>query len=316
MKKQEIPIFFTIDEKYVPFLDVAIRSMIKNSSDEYCYKVNVLYQGLNEEQKQAIVSLSDIKENFDVEMVYMEEKMDSMISREKNWFKWTISIYFRLFIAEMFPEIDKGIYLDSDIILLSDIAEIYNSDLGDNVLGAVHDCSVESVPVFVDYIEQAVGVPVKEYVNSGVLVMNLKKMRELEFTKNFMRLLNTYHFDNVAPDQDYFNAMCNGKILYLDTAWDTMPMAGEEIIENPKLIHYNLLGKPWHYDVQYQDYFWDYAKESPFYEEIKDIKNNYSDEVKAFDAKAMHDLLEKAVQVPNQDVTFRKIFEKGEKIRI
>ena len=304
MDKQEIiPIFFTIDEKYVPYLDVAIRSMIKNSSEEYCYKVKVLYQGLNEEQKKAISSLSDIKENFDVELVYMDEKMDSMTSKEKNWFKWTISIYFRLFIAEMFPEFDKGIYLDSDIVVIDDIAKMYNSDLGENILGAVHDYSIEDVPIFVEYIEKAVGVPIGEYVNSGVLLMNLKKMRELEFTKNFMRLLNTYHFDNVAPDQDYFNAMCNGKILYLDYAWDTMPMQGEEKVKKPNIIHYNLLKKPWHYDnVQYQ--------------EIINTKNNYSEKEKNFDSDCMKQLLEKAVKAPNYEITFRKIAEKGEKIKI
>ncbi len=58
--------------------------------------------------------------------------------------------------------------------------------------------------------------------------MNLKKMRETEFSKKFLTLLSTYHFDSVAPDQDYLNAMCNGKILYLNEEWDAMPAEGKE----------------------------------------------------------------------------------------
>jgi len=315
MKSQRIPIFFTIDEQYVPFLDVAIRSIMENASNEYNYEIKVLYQGLDENQKYAIASLAKDKENFEIEMVYMQEKLDTITNKEKNWLKWTLSIYFRLFIAELFPEFDKGIYLDSDIIVLGDIAELYNTSLEDNIIGAIADYSVYDNPILGKYMEEAVGVNRHEYINSGVLVMNLKKMRQKKFSQNFMRLLNTYHFDNVAPDQDYFNAMCNGNIKYIDKCWDSMP--GGEKIQNPKLIHYNLFHKPWHYDdVLYQEHFWQYAKKSPFYNDILIEKNNYSEEEKAFDAKCMQDLMERAIKVPENEVTFKKVYEKGEKIRI
>ena len=57
------------------------------------------------------------------------------------------------------------------------------------------------------YMEEAVGVSRYEYINSGVLLMNLNKLREKEFDKHFLNLLNTYHFDCIAPDQDYINAI-------------------------------------------------------------------------------------------------------------
>ena len=76
--------------------------------------------------------------------------------------------------------------------------------------------------------------------------MNLKEMRLKNFEGHFFSLLNKYRFDTVAPDQDYINAMCNGKIFYIDQKWNAMPNEDQEPLENPSLIHYNLFSKPWH----------------------------------------------------------------------
>ena len=146
--------------------------------------------------------------------------------------------------------------------------------------------------------------------------MNLKKMRETEFSKKFLTLLSTYHFDSVAPDQDYLNAMCNGKILYLNEEWDAMPAEGKEELKNPKLIHYNLFQKPWCYDnVQYEDVFWEYAKKTEYYEDILEFKKNYSDEKKKSDQECLGTLVGKGSIIPEEEVTFRKMFEQGKSIR-
>ena len=144
----------------------------------------------------------------------------------------------------------------------------------------------------------------------------LKKMRETEFSKKFLTLLSTYHFDSVAPDQDYLNAMCNGKILYLNEEWDAMPAEGKEELKNPKLIHYNLFQKPWCYDnVQYEDVFWEYAKKTEYYEDILEFKKNYSDEKKKSDQECLGTLVGKGTIIPEKEVTFRKMFEQGKSIR-
>ena len=217
----------------------------------------------------------------------------------------------------MFPEYDKGIYIDSDIVVPGDISELYNHELGDNLIGACADKSVVDVPELAKYMEEAVGVNRYEYINSGVLLMNLKEMREKEFSKKFLTLLNKYHFDCIAPDQDYLNAMCNGKILYLDENWDAMPTDGKEPLPNPKLIHYNLFQKPWCYDnIQYEDYFWKYAKKTSYYEQIIEFKNNYSEEQKQSDKECLGVLVNKGEKMPDNDITFKKVMERGEKIRI
>lgn len=317
--RKEIPIFFTIDDGYAPYLSVAIKSMIQNASKEYNYRIIVLYKELNEGNRAKIAKLEE--ENFKIDFIYMKDELKAITDREENRLRcdyFTLTIYFRLFIPEMFPEYDKGIYIDSDVVVPGDISKMYNIDLGDNIVGACQDKSVVDVPELANYMEQAVGVDKYQYVNSGVLLMNLSKMREKQFSKRFLDLLNKYHFDSVAPDQDYLNAICNGKILYLDSSWDAMPTEGSKEIENPNIIHYNLFQKPWCYDnIQYADCFWNYAKQTEYYDEIVEFKNNYSEEKKNADKECLANLIKKADQLAKTDeMTFKKAMENGEKVRI
>lgn len=316
--KKEIPIFFTIDDKYAPYVSVAIKSIIQNASKEYNYKIIILHQELSDENIKKISSLEEA--GFEIKFIYMKDGMEAITDRVENRLRcdyFTLTIYFRLFIPEMFPEYDKGIYIDSDIVVPGDISELYNIELGNNLIGACNDKSVLDVPDLVSYIENAVGVNKNEYINSGVLLMNLKEMRNKEFSKRFLELLNKYHFDCIAPDQDYLNVMCNGKILYLDEAWDAMPNESKEPLNSPKLIHYNLFQKPWCYDnIQYEEYFWEYAKQTNYYEEILEFKKNYSEEQKQSDRECLGVLVNKGGNMQYNDITFKKVVESGEKVRI
>lgn len=316
--KEEIPIFFTVDNSYVPYLSCAIKSIIENSSNNYNYKIFVLYEGLTEENIKKISKLQN--ENTKIEFKEMKKGLEAITDRVENRLRcdyFTLTIYFRIFIPEMFPEYDKGIYIDSDIIVLGDISNLYNIELGDNLLGASTDYSIQDIPELVYYTENAVGVKEKEYINSGVLLMNLKKLREKELSKNFLELLTKYHFESIAPDQDYLNAMCNGKILYLNECWDAMPNPSRKELKNPQLIHYNLFQKPWCYDnIQYEKYFWKYAKKTDYYNEILKFKNNYSDENKISDENCLKTLIYKGTEIPKAENTFKKIYEGGYKIRL
>ncbi len=320
MKKTvtEIPVFFTVDDSYVPYLGVAISSMKKNASPEYKYKIIVLQQELNDTNKQKISDLAD--EKFEIRFEKMKDMSEEITDRAENRLRcdyFTMTIYYRLFIADMFPEYDKAIYIDSDVVIPGDISELFNYELGDNIIGACVDHSIEGSEELMEYTVQAVGIPRGMYINSGVLLLNLKKMRQKKFTGRFMNLLNTYHFDCLAPDQDYFNAMCHGKILYLDECWDAMPDDGKEPIKEPKLIHYNLFSKPWCYDnIQYEEYFWEYAKETSFYDKIVEHKENYSDEQKKDDSEHMRLMVQKGTVVINNEITFEKIRKSGVEIRI
>lgn len=318
MKKDIVPIFFTVDDGYVPFLSVALNSAIQNADADRQYKAIILHQELSVENQQRLAALAT--NNFEIAFVSMGKGLESITDRMSNRLRcdyFTLTIYFRLFIPTMFPEYDKGIYIDSDVVLLGDVAELYDTEIGDNYIGACTDLSVAEVPPLVDYMENAVGVQKDKYINSGVLLMNMKKLRQVNIEEHFLKLLTTYHFDCIAPDQDYINAMCCGKIYYLDTVWDVMPEDSKPENKDAKLIHYNLFSKPWCYDgIQYSDKFWKYAQDSGYLKEITDYKTSYSDEQKASDSKCMQLLLERGASIVLQDVTFKKMFENGVKIRL
>lgn len=314
----EIPIFFSIDDKYAPFLAVALTSAIKNSDANKNYKAIVLYNELNDDNICRIKKLE--KNNFKIELIPMKSGFEIIKNSSGNKLRcdyFTLTIFFRLFIPNMFPQYDKGIYIDSDVVVTSDIAKMFEIDLKDNLLGGCRDLSIADVKPLIDYVENAVGVDGERYINSGVLLMNLKKLREENFEAHFLNLLNTYQFDNIAPDQDYINAICKDRILYIDKLWNVMPNDSRPEEDKTNLIHYNLFSKPWCYDnVQYADEFWNYAKDSGYYEEIVDYKNSYSDDAKHSDEQCLQTLIKRGMEIPDLDVTFKKMSRKGVKIRL
>ena len=278
----------------------------------------VLHENLSDANIKKLKSLET--ENFQIKLTPMKANFEVLDDRMSNRLRcdyFTLTIYFRLFIPAMFPEYDKGIYIDSDVVLTDDIAKLFDTDIGDNFIGACNDLSIADIPPLVAYTENAVGVKGKEYINSGVLLMNLKKMRECDFEGHFLNLLNTYHFDSIAPDQDYINAICNGKIYYLDEVWDAMPNEAKPPIKDTKIIHYNLFSKPWCYDnIQYEEFFWKYAEDSGYLDEIKEYKAAYSNEQKKADGECLDLLISRGESIPQNEITFKKLHEKGVKIRL
>lgn len=318
MMNREIPIFFTIDDSYAPFLAVALNSAIKNSDPQRNYKAIVLYQDLGADNISRLQALQT--ENFKIKLMPIRANMEALDDRMSNRLRcdyFTLTIYFRLFIPSMFPQYDKGIYIDSDVVLTDDIAKLFDIDIGENYIGACNDLSIADIPPLVAYTEKAVGVNAKEYINSGVLLMNLKKMRDDDLEGHFLALLNKYHFDSIAPDQDYLNAMCNGKIYYLEEKWDTMPNDAKPMLTETSLIHYNLFSKPWCYDgIQYEEQFWNYAQDCGFIDEIREFKASYTEDKKKADSECLELLVRRGMEIPENDITFKKMNEKGVRIRL
>ncbi len=318
MTNKTIPIFFSIDDSYAPFLSVALKSAIDNSKLENNYRAIIMFESLSQDNRERLGGLAT--DNFKIDFVEMNEGLETITDRLSNRIRseyFTLTIYFRLFIASMFPEYDKAIYIDSDIILEEDIAELFSIDIGDNFIGACRDASIDGIEPFQSYVEQVVGVDRNDYVNSGVLLMNLKKLRDADFDKHFLFLLNTYHFDSVAPDQDYLNAICKGSIYYLSPKWNAMPNEQKPKIEGAKLIHYNLFSKPWCYDgLQYGERFWHYAENSGYINEIREFKNNFTEENQKEEMEVLGNMLRRAEEIKGHDITLKKVGESGVKVRL
>ena len=292
MEKNIIPICFAIDDAYTPFLAVALQSLIDNASKEYNYCIKVLHTNVKEEHMKQIKKYEN--EYVNIEFVdlnyYLEKVKDKLYTRDY----YTNTTYFRLFLPELYPQYDKILYLDSDITIVGDISELYNTDMGDNLIAGIPDGAVQAVPVFQEYVEKVVGViDYNNYFNAGIIVMNLKALREYKFQEKFLYMLEKIKFE-VAQDQDYMNRLCKGRVKLLGFEWNRMPAMGKHEGEL-KLIHYNLGCKPWYFDdVLYQEYFWEYAKKTEFYDEIRAMKSKYTEADKEKDDANSSKLIELA----------------------
>ncbi len=289
---KEIPVFYAVDDKYIPMLGVSLKSLIDNSSDENKYIIKILYLNLKEENIKKIKKYE--KDNVKIEFVNLNKQLKEIEDKlyTRNYFSNTT--YFRLFIPELYPEYNRAIYIDSDTVVLDDIANLYNEDIGNNLIAGVPDGAIQAVEEFQEYVEKVVGVvDYNNYFNAGIIVMNLDELRKYKFEEKFIYLLDKMKFE-VAQDQDYMNRLCKGRVKLLDFCWNRMPIMGKQE-GDIKIIHYNLGAKPWYFDnVLYQEYFWKYAEMTEFLEEIKEIGKNYTEADKARDDSNSVKLIELA----------------------
>ena len=274
----KIPIFFAVDDEYIPCLAVALRSLIDNSSKDNYYLIKILYTNIDEVNQKKIKKFE--RANVNIEFVdlnyYINEVKDKLYTRDY----YTKTTYFRLFIPELYPQYNKALYLDCDITILSDVADLYNIDMGDNLIIGTPDGVIQTGEVFQEYVEKVVGLAdYNNYFNAGIIVMNLDELRKFKFHEKFMYLLSTVKF-TVAQDQDYLNRLCKGRVKIVPDTWDRMPCMKDDIPrEKLNIIHYNLSFKPWHFDnILYEEIFWEYAKKTEFYDQLKKEKQRYTEQ--------------------------------------
>ena len=302
----ELPIFFSTDDNYAPYLDVALTSLIENASKDYQYRIIVLNTGLNADY------VATLKRNecpgFAIDFVDISADLERIKSKLKDVYHFSIVTYYRLFIASLFPQYDKIVYLDCDLVVLGDISKMYHTDLGENVFAAAPELFVRGTDAFRRYAKEALGVNPDAYVNAGVLVINLDMFRKNRIEEKFIQLITEYDFDLLDPDQAYLNYLCEGKIYELSKAWNHEPMPFPGPCEGEKhIVHYALYKKPWEYsDVTDGEFFWRYAEKSPFYEEILRRKAAFGDKERAMREAAATEILEHADKIVASDETFVK----------
>ena len=274
-QRKTVPIFFAVDDNYAPYLAVALESLKDNASDKYFYDINVLIEKISDRNRNVIEGMQE--ENIRITFCDVTEKVRSLCERLHLRDYYTRATYYRFFIPNMFPQYDKGLYLDCDIAITRDVADMYNTSLGNNLVGAISDEVITDIEIFGNYSEAVLGVPRNKYFNAGILVMNLHEMRKMRIEEVFASLLSVKTY-SVAQDQDYLNVICYVKVKMLNILWNKTPMPYSDPNKIPYIAHYKINFKPWKYDgILYGDLFWKYAKRTPFYAELLAAKNNYTD---------------------------------------
>lgn len=320
--KTIVPIFFSVNEAYSPFLATAIHSIRENASPDFRYHIHILTDDISEENRRKLSALGT--DSFCIEFHPLSRLFRSLPAVEKlsqhcfGAFS-SLTIYFRLFIPELFPQYDKGIYLDADLVVPGDISRLYREPLGRRLVGAVADYSIQKIAPFMQYIDEYVGVDHKNYVNSGVLLLNMKRLREVDLSGRFLSWVEKYGLETVAPDQDYLNALCWDGIQYLDPDWNAMPSECLSVMDNPQIIHFNLASKPWlNEQVPYDQVFWKYAAGTGYEAEIKARRRAFlqdSAAVKQYKG-AVRRLIRMAARLTRSERSFRSLIESRQELRL
>ncbi|MDR2590936.1 MAG: glycosyltransferase family 8 protein [Oscillospiraceae bacterium] len=263
MKKPIIPIVFSTDENFVPYCGVAISSLIQNTSYNYEYEIYVFHTDLSEYLIHRLESLSYL--NVNVECVNVSKFIAGINVYSMHHF--TEVTFYRILIPDILRKFSRIIYLDCDLIITSDVAELYRLDINNNVFGAIRDYSKS---IIVDYVINKFGIKEEEYINAGVLLIDSENFTKYNIKEKCIDLINSGEkYD--AADQDVLNIVCRNKIEILTSEWNYQPRFYKETDNDfkPKIIHYVTSEKPWRYpDIPYAKEFWEVARTTEFYHEI------------------------------------------------
>lgn len=295
-----IPIFYACDDNFIKYTIVSIHSMISNASKDHKYHIYILHTGVSPEMESKVTELST--ENFEISFEDVTDYLHSISDKLPIRDYYSKTTYYRLFIAEMFPEYDKAIYIDSDTVVQGDISKFYHTDIGDAYLGACHEQAMVQVDEYGTYVEKVIGISRYNFFNAGIILINCDQFRVRFVLDKFIQYLHTYDFV-VTQDEDYLNLICKDHVYWIDNRWNTEIFGNIPYpIEEANILHYIMTSKPWHYtDCRHGDIFWKYAKETSVYEEIKNVLDSYTDEERERDRISCDNLLALAVKETNRE---------------
>lgn len=284
-----VPIVLSANDKFSPYLDIMIRSVIANASPEREYDIIILYNDISEKNQHLISMAARDKQNISIRFIRVCEYFDA----GKLFVDQHLSVetYYRLIIPEIMPNYHKILYLDCDMVADHDVAELYDFDLKGAVIGAAKDIDVAgqlnlNQNNWQTYATETLGLDSPyDYFQAGVLILDLDGLRRTMSSEDMIQMALTHCYR--CHDQDILNIVCKNKVTYLPQQWNTLmdwqeigrsrmdilKMAPRQLYEaytqarkRPYLIHFAGYQKPWDVvDCDFAEYFWEYAKLSPYY---------------------------------------------------
>lgn len=284
--KSLIPVVFAADDNYVPQLTTTIYSMLVNASKRRRFDVIVLERDITDENKQAMTAFLAQFPNatlrfFDVSRFITGYNLST------NNAHISIETYYRFIIQDALPFYSKILYLDCDLVVNADVADLFDTTLGDNAIGAVKDLDFLGNLNMKDgqrreYNERQLKMKQPyDYFQAGVLVMNLERMRQLHTVDEWLTIAQQPGF--IYNDQDILNMECEGSVTFLPYEWDVMHDCGGRVQgvfayapaeafqgymasrKDAKIVHYAGYDKPWKNPwCDFATLYWQYAQATPF----------------------------------------------------
>ncbi len=266
-------ILYSTDENYAKICMASIWSLLDSNKFVEKMKIYIIDNQITESTKKEMKDL--IENKYKRELVFIScEEICKDLEKENDF---PISAYARLFIQDSIKE-EKIIYIDCDTLVKGNVESLWNCKLKGYWIGGIQD----PLP---NYLKEAIEVDDQErYINSGVLLINLDKWREIDFKSKVIKFIKEHNKNVVHHDQGIINGICKGKILYLDPKYNLMPemiMMNEKQLkklykmekfykeeqlqkarENPVIVHFisKFYNRPWFKECThpYKDEFLNY----------------------------------------------------------
>ena len=285
--KNSVHVILSCSDMYVPYTAAAIRSIYDTASLKRNYDILLVSKNISAENQRKLLSM-ELSSNVSLRIVELGNYR--LFPDLHTGVYFSIETYIRLLLPYLFPEYEKILWLDSDTICCTDIAELYDMDIRDNLVGATRDCNATALvngmdPDYGLFCREILGMEDPYlYFQAGVLIMNLSEFRNVISPREMYDLIieREYPF----CDQDILNKICYGKVHWIDNRWDIVAdvdgylsrtlyyWAPHDIStsfqknkKTPKIIHYAGPTKPWHSPrYEWADLFWCACRKTPFYE--------------------------------------------------
>lgn len=285
--EKTLNIFFASNEDYIPFTATAIFSILENTNEHIHFYI--LDENINVKSKDKLFKMKEMFNNVDLEFVSMKKYNLKQFPKMRHY---STSAFSRYFIPKLFPHLDRALYLDSDIIVAGDIKALYYADLNNYPIGAILE---DFYPENSEYLKENIYKSWNsgnQYFNSGVLLMDIQKLNEMNATDKLVNLTLKYRNKISTADQDIYNILFENNYKSLSyrfnfspAHWSKLfkikPNEAIDVLENYLIIHYAST-KPWNdTNIALANKFWEIAEKTLFYKRIKKInyKNNHKREV-------------------------------------
>ena len=278
-KHNQITICFSCDNNYVQHMYITIMSILKFAKNSEFYNIYILNGGISQKN---INILNKLKNENTVNINFIDiNANDFSACPMTNYVSYiTLPTYYRFKIASLIPDIDKILYLDSDIVVNNNIAELYNTDIESYYIAAVPEVNNHHHKERLSLNDN------QYYINAGVLLINIKKWNEDNIEKKLFDYIKHPIHEIIYQDQDVLNDVLKNNIKYIDLSWNLQHDAiddeysylyhsGQRLdaLKNPKLIHFTHKLKPWHSKCKnkYRFLYYSFLKKSPWKHKLLDI---------------------------------------------
>ncbi|CAB4914500.1 unannotated protein [freshwater metagenome] len=262
MKNQTTSLVYVIDKNFIPHFTTSLSSLLIHNESLFEDIYLVMNFPLNKKINKALIYF---KSNFSTEIKTINID-NSKISQLKILKKdhLTMITYARLLLSEILPKnVDRVLYLDSDLIVLGDLTSLCNTVFKDEYIVAVNQLHwTKNSGSDLLRSKQLIN---ENYFNAGVMLINLKRWRKDSMADLLLKTGIEYKNDLVYWDQDILNIAFKDGWKETDKSFNALELT-LKVIPDPIVIHFTGPIKPWHIisTHPYKKLYRHYRKMTPF----------------------------------------------------